>query len=245
MKVIDAYWEKRNLGVDTKELVCEMSDALLDVKEQIQQLSAKYMVVKVPSERTDLSEFVQKAGFYYVEDLIEVTHDLHETVRNPLHQRLYDSMSYRRMNEEDVQQLYKEIQAGLFETDRISKDMEFGKEKAARRYENWIKDMISQGAVPYVILYKEEPAGFIILQSKDKKTYTSVLGGGYEKFRSSGLGIVQKEQEIVKKLGGKRVVTHVSSNNPSQLKALMLNGYLPKDIQHVFIKHEKKGNEEK
>lgn len=237
MKVIDAYWEKRNLGVETKELICEKKDTIAEIKAKIKEITAEYMVVKIPSECTDLSRHIQEMGFCYMEDLIEVIHDLHEVARTSLHQRLYEAMSYRKMDDEDIQQLYKEIEGGLFETDRISKDVEFGKEKAARRYIYWIKDMIMQGAQPYVILYKEEPAGFIILQSKDQKTYTSVLGGGYEKFRKSGLGIVQKEQEIVKGIGGKSVVTYVSSNNPSQLRALILNGYLPRDIQHVFIKH--------
>lgn len=129
-------------------------------------------------------------------------------------------------------------------TDRISQDTNFGKEKAAERYVNWVEDMLSKGALPYVMVYKEEAVGFIILQSKDKNTYTSVLGGGYKKFRSSGLGVVQKEQEIVKMLGGKRVITHVSTNNPSQLRALILNGYLLKDVQHVFVKHKKLKMEE-
>lgn len=240
MKIIDAYWEKRNLGVDTKELVCEKPDSFLEIKEQMDRLEAEYMVIKIPSERADLSEYVQKKGFYYIEDLIEVVHDLHVPVRTPLHQRLYDSVSYRKMDDGDVQQLYKEIRAGLFETDRISKDANFGKEKAAERYVNWVEDMLSKGALPYVMVYKEESAGFIILQEKDKNIYTSVLGGGYKKFQSSGLGIVQKEQEIVKMLGGKRVITHVSSNNPSQLRALILNGYLPRDVQHVFVKHGKR-----
>lgn len=244
MKVINAYWEKRNLGVETKELICENTDTIDEVKAKIMELAAEYVVVKIPSGRMDLSGHIQKMGFCYIEDLIEVTHDLHETVRAPLHQRLYDAMTYRKMDDEDVQQLYKEIEGGLFETDRISKDEEFGKEKAARRYIYWIKDMIMQGAQPYVMLYKEEPAGFIILKSNDQKTYISVLGGGYKKFRKSGLGIVQKEQEIVKRMGGKSLMTYVSSNNPSQLRALILNGYLPKDVQHVFVKHKKLKMEE-
>lgn len=49
--------------------------------------------------------------------------------------------------------------------------------------------------------------------------------------------MVQKEQEIVKKLGGKKLTTNVSSNNPSQLKALVANGYVPVTVQHVFVKH--------
>ena len=49
--------------------------------------------------------------------------------------------------------------------------------------------------------------------------------------------LVQKEQEIVKSLGGKFVSTNVSSNNVNQCKALLANGYTIRNINHVFVKH--------
>lgn len=237
MKVVNAVWEKRNLGVDTYEITFDKKDRIEEIAEEFEHISATYMVVKVPSERSDLGIYVQKKGYYYMEDLILVEHDLHETMRNPLHQRLYDAMSYKKMTEEDIHVLEKEIQDGMFDSDRISQDNLFGKEMSAVRYRNWTRDLLMQGALPYVILYKQEPAGFIILQTRDGICYESVLGGGYQKYRMTGLGIVQKEQEIVKKLGGKKVVTHVSSNNVSQLKALAMNGYVPANVEHIFIKH--------
>ena len=237
MKVIEAYWEKRNLGIETVEIECEEPDTLQQLKEGLAQLKTQYAVVKIPVERSDLSEYVQQMGYVYVEDLMEMIHDLHEANRSKLHQRLYDATTYRRMNEQDIKQLDDEIAGGMFDSDRISKDAQFGAEQSAKRYRNWVADLLDKGALPYVILYKEEPAGFIILQTKDDKNYDSVLGGGYAKFRNSGLGIIQKEQEIVKKLGGRKVTTHVSTNNPSQVKALCMNGYLPGKIRHVFVKH--------
>lgn len=237
MKVVNAVWEKRNLEMETYEIQFDESDRIEELAEEFEGIVASYLVAKVPSERSDISEYVQNRGYHYIEDLIRVEHDLHELVRNPLHQRLYDATSFRKMTDEDIQVLQAEIQAGMFDSDRISQDSAFGKEIAAKRYGNWTKDLIRQGAIPYVILYKEDPAGFIILKPQDNKTYESVLGGGYQKYRGTGLGIVQKEQEIVRSLGGKSVVTHVSSNNPGQLKALIVNGYVPTGIEHVFVKH--------
>lgn len=237
MQVVNAIWEKRNLGIDVYEVQFENNDIICDVDEKVCSIIADYVVIKVPSERSDISEYVQCKGYHYIEDLIHVEHDLHEIKRNMLHQRLYDATSFRKMTEEDIETLRTEIQAGMFDTDRISRDAAFGKEISAKRYINWIDDMLQHDAKPYVILYKEDPAGFIILQTKDGIEYQSVLGGGYRKYRNSGLGIVEKEQEIVKSLGGKKVSTSVSSNNPSQLKALIINGYVPVGIEHVFVKH--------
>ncbi len=237
MKVIDAVWEKRNLGIDACEVLFEREDAVADISSEFERISAPYTVVKVPSERNDISEYVQKNGYRYIEDLIGMEHDLHDQVRHPLHQRLYEAVAYRSMTEEDYAVLQHEIQSGIFDSDRISKDLKFGKSISAVRYCNWVADLREQGAALYTMLYRQEPSGFIILLTKDGSCYQSVLGGAYRRYLKTGLGMVQKEQEIVKKLGGKKLTTNVSSNNPSQLKALVANGYVPVTVQHVFVKH--------
>ena len=226
------------MGVDTIEIRFDKTDILDNIQADFEGIVAQYVVAKVPSEKNEIVEYVQNRDFRYIEDLITVEHDLHEVNRDSLHQRLYDATGYRKMTEEDIEFMQMEIRMGMFSTDRISQDKAFSADISAIRYFNWTDDLLKQGATPYVVLYKGEPAGFIILQTKDGISYVSVLGGGYRKFRKSGLGIIQKEQEIVKKLGGKRVETTVSSNNVSQLKALIINGYIPKSVEHVFVKHD-------
>lgn len=237
MIITDAYWEKRNLGVDTVEIQVEDSDELSEIVQKMNGIRTTYCVAKIPSDRMDVVREVQRMGYTYMEDLILVCHDLHEVARSALYQRLYDATSYRRMDEEDVKRLLCEIDNGMFGNDRISNDAAFSREQAAKRYRNWVMDLLNQGAIPYAMLYKGDPSGFVILKEQQRGIYDSVLGGAYEKYRKSGLGIVQKEQEIVRNLGGKAVETRVSSNNLNQVKALILNGYIPKKIDHVFGKH--------
>ncbi|MBQ8951837.1 MAG: hypothetical protein IJ065_11920 [Eubacterium sp.] len=237
MKIIDAIWEQRNLGVKTYEITIESEDDLLTFADSIKELDGQYLVVKASTDLRGVTDTVQNLGFKFIEDMIHVEHDLREVSRNRILQRLYEETTFRKMNEQDIQQMYEEIQDGMFENDRISNDAFFGKKKAAERYMNWIKDLIDKGAFPYVIRYREDNTGFVILQTADGKIYHSVLGGGYKKYRKSGMGIIQKEQEIVKSLGGKKVITSVSSNNANQLKALILNGYMPYGVDHIFVKH--------
>ncbi len=237
MKIIDSFWEKDNLGVTSKEIVVESGDDLTIFCNAIKEIDGQYIVIKIPSGETDMMKSAQELGYQYVENLIEVEHNLHEYKRSKIHQRLYDSLDYRLMDQEDIKGLFDEISRGMFSNDRISNDPLFSKELSARRYSNWVKTLLKEGALPYVMIYKDEPAGFIILTSKDTITYYSVLGGGYEKFRKTGLGMVQKEQEIVRELGGKRLTTKVSSNNLNQLKALLANGFTITRIDNVFIKH--------
>ena len=237
MKVIDAIWEKENLGVTSKEVLVDSNDSVDVVNTGLANLNDQYIVVKVPASQFGITTLVQDMGYKFVEEMIEVEHDLHEVKRNRILQRLYDSLDYKEMDASDIETLYSEVDKGMFSTDRISNDPHFSVELSARRYKNWIKFMLNSGAIPYVMSYKGEPAGFIILTTKDKIVYHSVLGGGYEKFRKTGLGMVQKEQEIVKSLGGKFVSTNVSSNNVNQCKALLANGYTVRNINHVFVKH--------
>lgn len=237
MKIIESVWEKENLGVTSKEVIIDMKDNIDDVENGLSAINDQYIVVKIPASKLGIMNLVQDMGYRFVEEIISVEHDLHEVKRNRILQRLYDSLDYREMNEDDINTLYDEINKGMFDSDRISNDPYFSPELSARRYKNWVASMLKNGAIPYIMSYKGEPAGFIILTTKDRIVYHSVLGGGYEKFRKTGLGMVQKEQEIVKKLGGKLVTTNVSSNNVNQCKALLANGYTVTNINHVFVKH--------
>lgn len=237
MKIIDSFWEKENLGVTSKEIVIDLKDSVDEVKAALASINDQYIVVKIPASEFAITNLVQEMGYSFVEEMIEVEHDLHEVKRNRILQRLYDSLDYKQMGNSDIETLFSEIDKGMFSSDRISNDSHFSTELSARRYKNWIKQMLNSGAIPYVMSYKGEPAGFIILTTKDRIVYHSVLGGGYEKFRKTGLGMVQKEQEIVKSLGGKFVSTNVSSNNVNQCKALLANGYTIRNINHVFVKH--------
>lgn len=52
------------------------------------------------------------------------------------------------------------------------------------------------------------------------------------------MGTVLKEMEYVKNLGGKKVYTSVSSNNIRQLRNLIINGYIPTGVDHVFVRYK-------
>ncbi|MCR4863256.1 MAG: hypothetical protein K5884_11735 [Ruminococcus sp.] len=237
MKIIDAVWEERNLGVTSAEIIIEKDDTPEYVSEQLAGISSGYSVVKVPSGMSHLLKTVQENGYVFIEDMIHVEHNLREVEMSRVLKRLYESTSYRSMTDADFEQLRTEIEKGMFDNDRISNDSYFPSGTSAKRYLNWTNDLRARGALFYVITYGSENVGFVVLDKKDEKTYYSVLGGGYEKFRRSGTGIIQKEPEITRKLGGKRLVTSVSSNNVGQLKALIMNGYRPYAIDHVLVKH--------
>ena len=238
MRIVNAIWEERNLGVTTTEITIERDDCPESMDAQLSLVDSEYSVIKIPSNMDRVLKVVQNHGYKFIEDMIHVEHDLNEVEMSPVLKRLYEKTLYREMTDQDFDQLQAEIEKGMFDNDRISNDEFFAKGLSSKRYMNWTKDLRSHGAQFFVITYGNECTGFVALEKKDAKTYYSVLGGGYEKFRKSGLGIIQKEPEITRKLGGKRLVTSVSSNNVGQLKALIMNGYKPYAIDHVLVKHK-------
>lgn len=237
MIVVNATWEERNLGVTTTEITIESGDNEDSVNEQLSAISSEYSVVKVPSNMGQILKVVQENGYVFIENMIHVEHDLNEVEMSRVFKRLYEKTSYREMTDSDFEQLLQEVEKGMFDNDRISNDDFFAKGLSSKRYMNWIKDLREKGSRFFAITYGNECSGFVVLEKKTEGTYYSVLGGAYEKFRKSGLGIIQKEPEITRKLGGKRLVTSVSSNNVGQLKALIMNGYKPYSIDHVLVKH--------
>ena len=238
MMIVNAVWEERNLGVTTTEITIEKDDDADSIDKQLSLISSEYSVVKVPSGMGYFLKIVQRHGYVFIEDMIHVEHDLNEVAMSRVLKRLHERTSYREMNDSDFEQLQKEIEKGMFDNDRISNDDFFPKGTSSKRYTNWTKDLREKDAKFFVITYNGDGAGFVVLDKKGENTYHSVIGGGYEKYRKSGLGIIQKEPEIARMLGGKRLITSVSSNNVGQLKALLLNGYKPYSIDHVLVKHK-------
>ena len=128
MEIIDAVWEKRNLGISATEIQFDVNDIYEEVAEQFKNISDEYIVARVPTVRNDISLLVQGMGYSYIEDMIHVEHDLHEVKKSRMHQRLDAATDYRKMTEEDIENLGKEILDGMFFTDRISNDPHFGTE---------------------------------------------------------------------------------------------------------------------
>ncbi len=239
MIVVNAVWEKRNLGVDTVEITLEQQDAIDDVRQKLSQIEGQYIVLKIPSYRPDLLQIAYDEKFQYIEDAVYVVSYLQETTRNRVMQRLYDAVTVETMDELDMEQLYQEIKNGIFDSDRIYLDPCFTHEAAKTRYINWVKDEYARGTEFLKYVYKNETIGFFALREIEAGHYTSFLGGIYGKYRVGGIGSIVKVPEEVRKRGGKKVSTSVSTNNVIQLKSLAMNGYIPESISHTFIKHIK------
>lgn len=242
MKIVEAFWEKRNLGVECKEIIIDSNDAVsvIDGFEELTN-ATQYVVVKVPLNRFDICSLMTKLGFVFIEGSINFELFLKQAQLTPLQQRLNNSVTYAEMEHDDLNELYAEIQGGLFGTDRILLDPHFTPQMAAKRYINWIADELKRKTQAYKIIYKKDSIGFFTFKESAKGVYYPFLAGLYKSHSSSGLGFITLRKPIDEALkrGGDWISTFVSTNNLPVVRAHTQQGFSIKQIHYIFVKHNK------
>ena len=240
MKIINAFWEKRNLGIDCKEITIEKMDTIDEIKKNPNFLEPNhYLVVKAPTGRIEINNFLSELGFTFIESIVSLNLNVQAAILTPLQQRLNKQINYFEIKSSGLDKLYNEIKNGLFSSDRIILDPKFTSEKSALRYINWIKDEIKNDSKVFNISYKNDDFGFFILKKIKDDTYYPFLSSLYKDYVNSGLGfaVVRKPIEEIKKNGGKFVYTNISTNNQHALKASIQQGFYINNIQNIFVKH--------
>ena len=240
MKIIDAFWEKRNLGLDCKEIIIEKSDTLIDI-QQIKDLLQpnQYIVIKVPIGCFDINNFLSELGFTFVECSLNLFINIKDLILSPLQKRINDDIHYSEMEKVDLDELFNEVENGLFKTDRIFLDSYFTKEQSSKRYINWIKDELNGKTTIYKIKYKSENIGFFSLKNIEEGIYYPFLAAIYSKFSNSGLGftLLSKPTEELTLKNGKKLITFVSSNNLPIIRTHLDLGFKINELQYVYTKH--------
>lgn len=234
MKVIDAYWEKRNLGVDAVEFEVDETDTA-SVVEEILANEKQYNVVKIPSRNTEVTQAVQQYGYRFAEVMNYFAISPGELKLNRIQQRIVDSIEILEMNNTDIDELHKEINNNLFDTDRIYCDPLFTKEQAANRYWGWISDEQSRGGKLLKYVYKQDAIGFAGV-SRNKTCY---LSGLYPKAKRGGFGVIIPYiiYQLVQESGKREPLGIVSSTNVSVWRLYEQLGFALEHMEYIFIKH--------
>ena len=238
MKTIDAVWEKRNLGVETVEFKIDYSDDE-SVMTDILNAEKQYNVVKLPVNKPELMALLQDNGYRFVECMLSIQHDLSDMKKAAAqHLRMFH-LDYFPMDKPDIEVLFLEMKTGMFSTDRIYNDPLFSKEKASDRYKNWINDELERGAVIYKLVFRDTAVGFFILKKLDGDILNPFLVGLYDGYQDKGFGLSLAFNILTEcqRLGARKIVGSVSSNNPAIVRLDEMLGYEIRDIEYVFVKH--------
>jgi len=239
VKVIEAKWEKINLGVVAYEISVEESDTLIDLKTTLDKLVSEYTVVKIPTYRTELLFETNSLKLTFVEMVTKCHYTGQTPALNGIHKRIIESLTCQEISPENQRKLLVEVENGLFKADRVAIDPVFGIEKSSARYAGWIRDEVDLGATIYEVTKRSDFVGFFLLRKIDGLRCVSNLAGLIGKFQNSGIGYALNyfEIEMSSSIGASSVVSTYSSNNRGASTIHMSMGYVLDSQNYVYIRH--------
>jgi hypothetical protein len=240
LRIRDAFWEIRNLGVSCSEIDIEDNDSLEDVSTQLQSITSQYQVARVPVARVDILRKLESKDFRFIECLFEVIHDLRESELSDVWIRMCNSMSYQKIANEDVRRIENEIRKGIFSTDRVALDPNFSQSLSNERYVNWLRDEIEKGGSVYEVLHKEAGVGFFTFREDGSQRDNSVLSGLYKEMSLPGVGniLLLKILEEARRRELTALTSHISTNNLAVVKTHQSLGFRISGIRYIYVKHQ-------
>ena len=243
MKVVDCIWELKNLDKKTVEISVGKEDIFSrDIIEQSIS-NYEYAVVKVPMDMPSFNIGLSNMGFVCIETQMNVGINLHDFDFSKV-EHLYSDTSYELINNDnDFTSVVSNLRPGMFSTDRISLDPQFGEDIACRRYINWLTfEYESKRSQLIKVIYKNEHIGFMLIKT-DGDTIDLILNGLYKQYQGKGLGILTPASPMmyVKKnsLNITKEVTSISSNNIPVVKLYNRLNFQLLQQTYVFVKHNK------
>jgi hypothetical protein len=239
MKIIEATWEKRNLGKYVLEVEIENSDQIDAVRDDLNRLTADYIVLKIPCSLGEFIQPIQAIGFKFMEVLTHSIFDSNLPALSPIEEKFLNNIRSEQISALNGQLLDSAIAQGMFNTDRISLDPKFMRGLSGNRYLGMLQDERARGATIYQITYKEDFVGFYILRFLNETTSYSSIGGIIPKYQNKGLGILMNYLQIRQsyELGAREVLSTFSSNNVAATHIHWKYKYRLARQEAIFVKH--------
>ena len=161
IKVVNALWEKRNLGLKVNEITLEKQD--FDSLDSIKLIedNSDYVVIKFSTDLNKLIFEVQDLGYTFVE-LLNTTSKKTSSLP-PLHglkQRFFQNLNIKEIDKNSLSLVFDNFENDLFQTDRISVDPFFKLDQTGIRYVGLINDVLENEGVLSGLYLKNELVGF-------------------------------------------------------------------------------------
>lgn len=228
MQIVEATWERRNLGLAVFEVTLDKGDcrSLPSVLDRLSDsmFRGAYVTVKVPVGDLVCIHALEDLGFRFMEAQIGIRYDLTK-YRTPSELRgAIVPVSIKEIPRERSawQSIAEKISPELFETDRISLDPLFGTTVGCRRYRNWMLDLVERDDAHLLVFGDPEDEnvdyGFTI-DRLDERTGVlhGILGGVFADCDVPGIGIsiydASFRNDVVR--GARILDSALSSNNPT------------------------------
>ena len=243
MKIIDCYWERRNLGCNAVEVRIETGDSLTDLDfEQLNKYD--YVVIKVPVNKVEFNYGLANCGYVMFELQMDMYANMNSfNFEEKNIKRLLPHVDFQEVKTMgELNLLLSKITPNMFTTDRISMDPDFGSEKGCLRYKNWVCDEFDNPASKTInIFYKNQNVGFATF--KEDVEYYGLIGGLFADYQNDGIGLLTPcFAPLFLKWNNstiKKIHNPISSNNKAVWDLYEFFGYIPKNadlVSHVELK---------
>lgn len=240
MRVINCHWEQKNIGKKTVEITIETTDHFDYPLIERRTRGYEYAVVKVPMNIPSFNIGLSRMGYTCIETQMNVGIDYNNFIFSKV-AHLYDDTSYEIVNNaDDFKSVVSHIEPGMFSTDRISIDPEFGETIGCQRYINWLTtEYESKQSQLIKVIYKKEHVGFMLIKIEND-TIDLLLNGLYKEYQGKGLGLLTPASPMmyIKKnvLKVLREKTSISSNNIPVVKLYNRLNFQLYGQTYVFVK---------
>ena len=193
MKVTDAKWELKNLGLR----VCELefaADEVIPAGGVIPGTEAfDYIVAKVPAGNTRAAHRLEEIGYRYLENQLELMIDVDQSGERGDKLRLrFKAYSCRRVSsDKELGIIIKNTADGLFDKDRFSVDPLIDPGLPSKRIANWTETIcMDRGSMVYAIYAGEHMAGYFILTAINASHAYVNMAGIFRKYQGRGLSFL-------------------------------------------------------
>lgn len=222
MKIVNAFWEERNTGLKTCEIIFNEGDTIEDFLIKKTDIEFQYSVVKIPSNNLRLLHELEDIGYKFIETQFCISVDTCEIDSfNKKWDRIIENTDIERIKDpDDLEFLLVKIREGMFKSDRISLDEKFGEKYSSLRYTNWIKDIFNDESYEiYFLLKHSKRAGFFVINRVSAREMKSTIAGIFNDHKGRGLSValIYCYLKLALINNAKSVITSFSSNNLQML----------------------------
>ena len=222
MKIVEATWERRNLGRNVWEITLERDD-MADAEKTLAALrdvrfAGAYVCVKMPVGNLKMLHALEDDGFRFLETQLSLMDRFKAEDMMDLCENANERLEFKTVEKDEAawERVIAKVVPEMFDTDRISLDPLLGPELACTRYQNWMRDLRKNPkSVLTVMLLGDKEIAFNI-DILEGNTRHGILAGNFPEFKNTGYGTMV--------ISGKksnydlRFRTAVSSNNPHVLR---------------------------
>ena len=222
MKIVEATWERRNLGCEVWEVTLARED-MADVEKTLAALrddrfAGAYVCVKMPVGNLKMLHALEDDGFRFLETQLSLMDRFKSDDMMDLCGKANGRIEFKTVEKDDAawERVIAKVVPEMFDTDRISLDPQLGPEIACTRYRNWMRDLRSDPRSELMVMLLDGKEIAFSIEVVDGNTRHGVLAGNFPEFKNTGYGMALMVGPQGKQA---KVRTAVSSNNPHVLRA--------------------------